>query len=255
MVAIRLMGGLGNQMFQYSFGKAMEARGAEVYFDRSHVDGNNRPYALHHFRTQVPFAGTIPHPMVFEPTQRYSPHMLDFRQGTLIGYWQCEKYFSEIEQKLRDHFMPRNFGSLTSQKVAHEIIGSKERNAFIHVRRGDYVGLTHFHGMPGMDYYNEAISRLNSQTPNLKFFVFSDDPAWCRVHFPDFRLVDDTSPCEDLALMAGCRHAIIANSSFSWWGAWLGGNREDRVVIAPKRWFTTDQADGTDIPCEWWLRI
>jgi hypothetical protein len=112
--------------------------------------------------------------------------------------------------------------------------------------------------MPGLDYYAAAVELIYTRHLDPKFFVFSDDTNWCKENFPStFHIVEGTDKHEDLRLMASCKHAVVANSSFSWWGAWLGDNQAGRTVIAPRRWFAVekDKADDTDIVPERWLRI
>jgi hypothetical protein len=127
----------------------------------------------------------------------------------------------------------------------------------IHVRRGDYVtsaATNEFHGVLDVDFYEQAVRHVQERVPDLQGFVFSDDPDWCRkalghlqlpLTFVDANRGEDS--WQDLYLMAACRHNIVANSSFSWWGAWLGDGpgRTDRVVIAPRRWFA-----GEDVVVE-----
>ena len=133
----------------------------------------------------------------------------------------------------------------------------------VHVRRGDYVSepSTHaVHGTCALDYYERAAQLIAAQSEHPHFFVFTDDPAWARAHlqlpFPS-TLVSETvgeRDCEDLRLMSRCQHFIIANSSFSWWGAWLGSH-PGKVVVAPQRWFATDVHDTRDIVPPGWTRL
>ena len=134
----------------------------------------------------------------------------------------------------------------------------------LHVRRGDYVttpGANEFHGVLDLDYYLPAISHVQERAPDVQGFVFSDDLDWCREAFSGLKLPltfvdvncgDDS--WQDLFLMAACRHNIVANSSFSWWGAWLGDGQgsDDRLVIAPPRWIAGLDVDMSDrCPPQW----
>jgi hypothetical protein len=113
--------------------------------------------------------------------------------------------------------------------------------------------------MPDMAYYKEALALIQSYYVDSKVFVFSDDREWCLQNFMGYDVVQGTSKYEDLWLMAQCQHAVIANSSFSWWGAWLGDwgdSKSRRIVVAPKQWFNpAANVDASDIVPERWLRI
>ncbi len=133
----------------------------------------------------------------------------------------------------------------------------------VHIRRGDYVSnpvTAAVHGACGMDYYREGLSRLDQVVTRPHLYVFSDDIPWVRenlktshpVTYVDHNSADE--PCEDLRLMSACKHFVIANSSFSWWGAWLSAFPGKRVV-APKRWFATDSKDSRDQVPDSWIRI
>ena len=259
MIVVKLLGGLGNQLFQRAYGLALESRGYDVAFDTSAlVEGTHREYSLEEYfdlQLKSPVGQTI-----YEKSLRFDPQMLvPPDDSTLVGYWQSEKYVGDQADCLR-HKFNRHWMFKPLQPHAKEINAEiyKSNSVFIHVRRQDYVSLQHFHGMPTIDYYREALRRIKSVSYEPKAFVFSDDPVWCYENFPkDFIIVRGTNKHEDLRLMASCKHAVIANSSFSWWGAWLGDNQLGRMVIAPKNWFAVekDKADDTDIVPERWLRI
>src|SRR6202030_3632130 len=140
-------------------------------------------------------------------------------------------------------------------EIEKEIFSSQ--SVFMHIRRQDYVGLQHFHGLLPVEYYREALKLIRSvRGLDTKVFVFSDDQVWCRQNLPqDFRFVTGTNMWEDMRLMASCKHAILANSSFSWWGAWLGDNQQGRTVVAPRRWFTSPDVDDRDLVPSRWLKI
>ena len=108
-----------------------------------------------------------------------------------------------------------------------------------------------------MEYYSKGIEKIRQQHPNAKFFIFSDDKQWCRENFPEHTVVESTNHIDDLWLMSLCRHAITANSAFSWWGAWLGDEKPNRIVIAPQRWFNDPdaQARSGDIVPERWAKL
>lgn len=166
----------------------------------------------------------------------YKPNM------DLEGYFQSEKYFKDFEKDIKELFAPKF------------TVGNNKDCASIHVRRGDYVTLPNHHPVLTMDYYNKAIQLIE---PNAtKFLVFSDDIKWCKENFigNKFEFVEGNAPEVDLILQAKCSHNIIANSSFSWWGAYLNEN-PNKIVIAPKKWFgqTLSMHNTKDLYCADWI--
>ncbi len=163
----------------------------------------------------------------------------------LDGYWQSEKYFKNIKDEIIKSFTPIHDISEKAKQYIKEIENSN--SVSLHVRRGDYVDNTMFKGsgltITEMPYYKDAIEFINSKVENPKFFIFSDDIAWCKENFEfleDKTFIDDTkSAIDDMVLMSRCEHNIIANSTFSWWGAWLNRNK-NKIVIAPKVWYKTN---------------
>jgi hypothetical protein len=178
----------------------------------------------------------------------------------LEGYWQSERYFREIrslllkEFSLRDSLPPACSGLLRDIDDCDAIC--------VHVRRGDYLSnpvAVRVHGICSMDYYHAGVRELSQGLGRPRCFVFSDDPAWVRSSLTfdcPMTVVDINGPKDahlDLALMAACDHFLIANSSLSWWGAWLG-KYEDKKVIAPERWFLTQDIDTGDLLPESWQK-
>ena len=239
MVTVKLLGGLGNQMFQLAFAMALEHRGYQARLDKSRlVEGTHREYSLGIFG-ELTF-GPPEGQHVYEGAMPFNEEYLKPADGSvMVGYWQTEKYFKGIEHKIRRAFQ------LKSEPALRD-----ENTAFVHVRRGDYVNLTGFHGMPSIDYYRAAIDKTGAS----KVLVFSDDPAWCLDNFPEHQVIVGTTKYEDLALMASCKHGVLSNSSFSWWGAWLGETPQS-VYVAPKQWFTDPNVDARDIAPERWVRL
>jgi hypothetical protein len=288
LIAVRLDGGLGNQLFQYAMGRAVScALNTQLILDVSALGIGRRGqtargFELDHFRHKarlatpreqrnfrllrlVPWMG----PLVGRWTAcrerglYYNPAVENLPDGSyLCGYWQSYRYFQGIAQLLVADYEAVERLSSASQAVA-EKIGRLESVA-IHVRRGDYVSLpaaASFHGTLSIAYYAAAIARMRQAVPTPHFFVFSDDHAWCSKHLPlhvgEVEHVSHNGPShawEDLVLMGRCRHHIIANSSFSWWGAWLADQRAEinRVVLAPIRWFAGHEHDTRDrYPTHW----
>ncbi len=177
----------------------------------------------------------------------------------LDGYWQSPRYFSAIEKEIRADFQISTPPSAANEAMAAKILASN--SASLHVRRGDYqhnANTKSIHGACSPGYYNKAARTLSSKESDVVFFVFSDEIEWARsnLHFPGEKefvdLNDSAHNYEDLRLMSLCNHHIIANSTFSWWGAWLGS--PDGVTVAPSRWMN-DASRGPSsqelLPAHW----
>lgn len=254
---VRLTGGLGNTLYQYAFGKGMEAYYNEpVKFDwrRSTWD-----YALDEFNVDVKLRTPIGNEQVYdEGCFNFDPQVyLQSKDTYFRGYWQTERYFVNHE-KLRQDFTFKNPFRHDVEETARML--RDVNSVSLHIRRADYLspGTEAYHGNLGhafmaKGYYTNAIEYIKSKTSNPKFFVFSDDPEWCRQQFPFEVISGLTNKFEDLYLMSQCHHSIIANSTFSWFGAWL---REypGKIVTAPKKWFNND-LDTTDIIPTRWTRL
>lgn len=181
------------------------------------------------------------------------------KDAYLIGFWQSEKYFSNMEQILRKEFRFSKQPSGLNAEIADKIC---QNNAvFLHIRRGDYVShpdVAKFNGTCDQAYYERALSIVADKVSEPILYVFSDEPEWVRqnMHFPfPSTIIDHNGPDdahEDLRLMSLCRHAIIANSTFSWWGAWLIDS-EDKVVVAPRKWFADPNIDTSDVIPDRWI--
>ena len=180
----------------------------------------------------------------------------------LQGYWQSERYFRHIAPQLRDELTRREPVDDVNRNVLDEI--ASEMAVSLHIRRGDYVSnakTMKVHGTCSLDYYLEAARFVADQIEAPPtFFVFSDDPEWARENlklpFP-MRFVSHNSvadPSVDLRLMSACRHHVIANSSFSWWGAWLNPSPQ-KTVVAPAVWFAGRKDQGQDIVPQSWIRM
>jgi hypothetical protein len=244
-MVVSLSGGLGNQMFQYAFGRSLSiARHEEVLFDRSsYANDKLRHYELNCFNLDMKFAWPC------EPF--YCERNLLFhdvpRAGSYKGYWQTEKYFNR-DTVLREFSVFRGEPSHACREMAFRMITME--CAFIGIRRGDYLWpeRINYHGVLPVEYYIEAINRIG---PENKFWVFTDDIPWARKNIPA-EIVDVNGPEEkhwDIWLMSLCKHAIIANSTFHWWGAYLGADMTGKV-IAPKKWFTADVPNEI-VPSRW----
>ncbi|WP_397384155.1 alpha-1,2-fucosyltransferase [Prosthecobacter sp.] len=255
-----LDGGLGNMMFQYAFALEIERqKNCRVRFVSSKptVSEEMNVFSLEQkIKSCAPpishlIAGKIRktltgEPRIIEETSfAYDPTFIsrvrDNRQ--VVGYFQSPKYWAEIEAEVKRHLMFDASLSDFTNKIEAEI--SKTLAVAVHVRRGDYLKLSHTHHVLGTDYYRQAIAFMEERTSKQAvYFVFSNDLDWAEKHLPiperRMRIVRNPAQgldFEDLYLMTKCRHHIIANSSFSWWGAFLAA-REGQQVAAPLRWFT-----------------
>jgi len=294
MIIVQLYGGLGNQMFQYATGRALSLKNdtdlkLDLHAFESYSKGiTKRKYKLDIFNIKTKFASikeveeyTIPSKIMYLlnrnlklPTNPYSStyikeKTLNFDESVmklskkiyLDGYWQTEKYFKNFDKQIKIDFIFKSEPS-SKNKVLLEQIKSTN-SVSIHVRRTDYVSdkeTNEFHGVIGTEYYRAAIVLLSQKVKNPRYFIFSDDISWCKINLKfikDAVFVDynkDDKSFEDMRLMSKCMHNIIANSSFSWWGAWLNNN-PNKIVIAPKKWFNDPTVGVKDRVPKGWLKI
>jgi len=282
-----IIGGLGNQMFQYALGRAVSLRtNSEFKIDIQDFDGYFRKFELGVFNVQIKLATRDevnkvkyrdpsfvegiwreirkkgrPKGLFFikEKSFNFDCRVLDIHNSAyFFGYWQSQRYFLEIREILLDEFTPKKTLSKESELFVKKI-GAEEAIS-VHIRRGDYVSnpsANEFHGTCDLDYYKKAVLEMEKDVPSGHFFVFSDDLSWARENLTFIKnktFVDLGSALpdyEEMILMSQCQHNIIANSSFSWWGAWLNENPKKKV-IAPKKWFVDSSIDMQDlIPAEW----
>lgn len=258
MRAIHLKGGQGNQMFQYAYARAKGQNGPVVLntYDLEHPAHGDTPrvYALGAFTlASVELICKPRHPLerMFEKVMR--------RLKRDWGYWQSPKYFEHIrEMLLKDFSLARPLSP-----AATTYRGQLSENAVsLHVRRGDYVSnpkVQKMYGACSLSYYERAIAKINERVATLQWFVFSDDIAWVKENLSlpastVFVQGTDLSAAEELWLMSRCRHNVIANSSFSWWAAWLNQN-PDKMVVAPEPWFDYAPAFTRDIIPDTWIKI
>lgn len=284
-----LMGGLGNQLFEYAAGRALaHARGARLLLDISSYDTDHlgRQYRLDRFHVRAEQATTADVQRVTRQGQRdlvsrvwrrierglpsyWRSVFVDREEGSdselfrirrsvvLRGYWQSERYFQSIGPLLRQELTLRAPPEGPNAELAQEIT---DRDAVsLHLRRGDYVA-NNSHVVLSSAYYHAAVARIGRETLDAHYYVFSDDIPWCRQHLDlalPMTFVDHNGPeadYEDLRLMSQCKHHIIANSSFSWWGAWLG-QRPGQVVVAPQEWFRDPARTTRDLIPDRWERL
>lgn len=231
---ISRFGRLGNQLFQIAATVALAVRNNDDYVFPPWTYEPN-------FSLINCFSSKINNTDRYVETSfTYSP--IPYRPNMdLEGFFQSEKYFEDQQGLIRSLFNPKlNFGI-------------KYDYAAIHVRHGDYINLKREYNQLTMPYYNQAMKMINAKN----YIIFSDDINWCKANFKGNNIVfsEGKSPAEDLALMMACEHQIIANSSFSWWGAWLNKN-PSKIVIAPQNWFGPNLPHNTkDLLPESWIKI
>lgn len=281
MIISRLIGGLGNQMFQYAAGRRLAIiHNTDLKIDISGF-GN---YKIHRYQlgqynisAQIATTDEIKNfrgksilfinrltpsnaRWIKEKYFHFDPSILMLQDNVYLdGYWQSEKYFKDVENPIRHDLRVKSPPSENNASMLTDI--QRQMSVALHIRRGDYVTnkITNLHhGTATLEYYQNAIKYLIShgiQKPC--FYIFSDDPTWVKQNLKlDYPTVyvnhnDRDHGYEDMNLMSHCQHFIIANSTFSWWGAWLSNN-PNKIVIAPKLWFADPMIDTNDlIPSEW----
>lgn len=261
MITSILMGGMGNQMFQYAMGLAQARRlKTSVQIDPNRL-GVFRPLSLMQWGIDALRLTTRQDATITEHGMGFNPFMYDLvKDGDVLqGYWQTERYFTTVEPELRDAFNPLASLSARGKQIQAQITGHAG-SCFVHVRRGDYLKEPHksFHGNLDANYYDKALRYVWDNNTDTKFFMFTDDYDWCQYEYGNtsVTVVKPGQEAEDIYLMSLCKHAIIANSSFSWWGAWLGDKQPNRTVIAPREWFTASANENySDIVPGRWIKI
>ena len=289
MILTQLTGGLGNQMFQYACGLAVSLKlGVPLGFYFYSAKGNTKRnfelqafnisqnYLLQdqkaflniqiaaqqcfHFLTkrQLSFL-----PRIFkEYGFTYTTEISSVKDNSLlIGYWQSEKYFTKIKSQIHNEFSLKEPLDSKNQKML--VLIQKTNSVGIHVRRGDYVSskvAAEFHGALSLEYYQQALSQIESSVQKPTYFIFSDDLKWVQenLHFNGKKYFVDGNTgkdaYKDLHLLSNCKHNIIANSSFSWWGAWLNSDRK-KIIIAPKQWTKNQSVSTIDLIPPSWIQI
>lgn len=278
---VSFLGGLGNQMFQYAFYKALQMRFGPIKADISAF----KYYPLHNgfelehiFELRLNYSskfeniflrgGYFPLGSIWREICRTRGVYYECKGATYFdscvledkgvkyywGYWQNIKYFQEISDQIRSAFVFKR--QMSDKNLYIKELIENSMSVSIHVRRGDYVGHSVLGGICDEDYYRRAIQCIEKSTHDATYFIFSNEINWCKekLNLPNCHYVDwnkDNDSYVDMQLMSLCKHNIIANSSFSWWGAWLNKNSE-KIVISPSRWFNEGDYDMSDlIPAEW----
>ncbi|MGB3007363.1 MAG: alpha-1,2-fucosyltransferase [Chitinophagaceae bacterium] len=284
MIITRIIGGLGNQLFQYAAGKALAVnKNTDLLLDVSAFDEYKlRNFDLTAFHTEIQFAkqeelvslrkrnfaekirdNIFPMALrkVYKPKHfHFHPRFFNASPNIYLqGYWQSEKYFETISSHIRKEFTIKEEYIKNVTQLADEI--RKSSSVSVHIRRGDLNNPTtnEVHVILEIGYYKEALQIIRQIVPDAILYFFSDDLNWVKenLHIDGAVYVSGTKSethIEDFYLMSQCKHNIIANSSFSWWAAWLNNN-PDKIVIAPKNWFNKGPKDTQDLIPAGWLRI
>lgn len=239
MNVVKVYGGLGNQLFQYAFGRTQMENGLDVGFNINWYNRNknvNRPYVLDKFNTNVKTSDFLPQKDVLEKNIKYNPNLTNITSFNFYGYWQDPRYFSHIFSTLRTELkLKEEFYTIEFLRWK-EIITNWEDSVSVHIRRGDFLGKVN---ILSLNYY---ISALQFCGEISKVFIFSDDINWCKMHFKNVRNhFVHLNEYLDFELMKICKHNIIANSTFSWWAATLNDN-PNKIVIAPRQWRLTEES-------------
>lgn len=289
MVIVKLMGGLGNQMFQYAAGRALSLHhqcdlkiDLDFLLDRRPREPGfvYRDYDLGIFNIEPLIANSLEvktltrktgnkeadkirnalfgrkQSFFKEPFFKFYPDFFQIKPPVYLhGYWQSEKYFKPFEEQIRKDFIFRDKPGQQAQYLAEQI--KKCTSVCVNIRRGDFVS-NPLHGAKDTGYYRQASKTIESKIESPEYFVFSDDIEWCKenlrfsapTHFIGHEYAGRKFS-DYLYLMTCCNHFIIPNSSFGWWAAWLNNDRE-KIVIAPQKWFENGPDDTFDLyPADW----
>lgn len=285
MIVIEASGGLGNQMFQYALYKKLEAMNKDVAFDTSFFRSsqNLRELEIGVFGVQYRsitdkeaayirgygYQDSVIDKIKYklkpskmaeynDTIESFQAEVLKMENVYLRGYWQSEKYFKDIREIILGEFtfppeIRERFQNMCKQMQT-------ENSVSIHVRRSDYLSGQNakvYGNICTEKYYENAIAYIENVIEKPQYYVFTDDLEWARDYFKGekYTIVDvnrGKDSYADMYLMSQCKHNVIANSSFSWWGAWLNQN-PDKKVLAPKKWFQNHEKE--EIVCEDWIRI
>jgi hypothetical protein len=287
MIIVKMIGGLGNQMFQYAFGRSLSIKNkTELYLDLSFFHRQTdkridiRHFNLNNFNIKAQVASAE---QVFALTRRtkiksidrilnkvigrkfsflyydfpnYKEELRQVPDNTYLeGFFQSYKYFDDIQEVIRTDFLPK--------VLVPKLKSGEGRNTVsIHIRRGDYIGNSTY-SICNLQYYLAGINYLSHQVgEDIHYIIFSDDEKWVNTYFVNqlkldsFTVIegDKSNPVNDLYLMSQCDHNIIANSTFSWWGAWLNKN-PIKVIVAPKKWFNNSNFQSSNVIPESWIQL
>lgn len=274
MIIVKLMGGLGNQMFQYAFGKKLsfflkKPLKIDLSFLNRRDLGFNfiyRDYCLDVFKLNVDFLNEpVEYTNINESYFHYSSDIENFiyknynKNILLDGYWQTPLYFNDIQNIIKQDFVFKNnvLNEISFKNLIHDIKTSN--SVMVNVRRTDYLN-TNYHGVMGIDYFEKCVNVLQQKIDNPKFFIFSDDIEWCKqnLKIKNSFFVDHFYAGKKfeyyLQLMIMCNHFIIPNSTFAWWSAWLSEN-PSKIILCPSKWFNDTSINTADLIPPTWFKL
>lgn len=290
MIIVKIEGGLANRMFQYALFLSLRNKRKDVFLDEKtfkpawsfekislkktfpHIDcpeGDLSKFKVETRQGKVShlirnYVEKFSHKYFFQKEFRFYPEILgELPQDIYLrGYWQSEKYFDSVKDEVRCAFSFDPFTETNNIETSKKM--SSENSVSIHIRKGkDYIQQELTAGTCPLEYYVKAINYVKERVDNPFFYVFTDNPEWVKENlgFIDYKLVNwnpvsGEKNYRDIQLMSCCKHNIIANSSFSWWGAWLNPN-PDKIVIGPKMWFNPEGKIKVfkDIICDSWIAM
>lgn len=279
---------MGNQLFQYATAFALSKRKSEPlvldtrFFDHYTLHGG---YKLDHFNISARILSKeeeslypnwqanllLRYPIIDRAFKKwhverqftYQDRIYRMKRGqALLGYWQSELYFQEYRKEISAEFTLKEQSSVTAQQISVAMQGGN--SVAVHIRRGDYLSnpsALRTHGICSLGYYNHAMSLLNERINDAQFYIFSDDIAWAKENIKigktskNLIFIEGESVETDFWLMTQSKHHIIANSTFSWWGAWLANNTDEQLVICPSPWFDDKNLSETDLIPKSWIRL
>lgn len=285
---VRITGGIGNQMFQYAlkmqFDRTLKSSNEiDTHFyqqknihngyelnkvfgiDAIHYGGKKRALSdkfplLYKICFKLGIRSLKTKNTLTEIRTCFLPEVFDYTKANayIDGYWQSEEYFLDVKEDVRATFQFPAFDEEENCRLEQMIINTQ--SVSIHVRRGDYVGASRFLSLGQTDYYQSAIEYIKKKVNSPLFIILSDDIKWCKknLDLPQNSIFvtwnDRAKSYRDMQIMSICKHNIIANSSFSWWGAWLNNNPE-KIVVAPSRFFNGSKEDDSHIIPLNWVKI
>ncbi len=275
MIVLKMAGGLGNQMFQYALYKQLEYMGRNVRINdytfyksedirtrqidifklsyqratKKEIDRLNDSSLLFKDRLRRKIFGR--NDKIYKEKQfHFDPMVFKLTDACLEGYWQSEKFFPDVKEHLLESFCFPEPDTIKNKTYLKKIVSTN--SVGVHIRRGDYLQKKYcglYEGICTKEYYEKAFQQMRIWHPNCHFFLFSNDIEWVSEQYQgnNFTVVsgnDEAHGYYDMMLMSSCKHQIVANSSFSWWAAWLNKNPEKKI-IAPSKWL--NQGDSRDI--------
>lgn len=274
MKIVRITGGLGNQMFQYAFYLSLKERFTDVKLDIT-------PYTVSQFHYGYELGevfgikadlATIEeiHYLINNSNSKLSTIFIERQfnfdkkvfeiEGEVLfyGYWQTEKYFKSIEGIIKKEFVFKRPLDNKNIELVDQI--NEVNSVSLHIRRGDYVSIKNLAHICTLEYYQKAVKLIKEKISKPVFYIYSDEIEWVKenisleedIIFVDWNKGEDSY--KDMQLMSLCKHNILANSSFSWWAAWLNNNK-NKMVIAPSRWFNNKTDDIRDLILDDWFKI